>query len=234
MAEAAVKTAKPAASTADANVAEAERELTDGFHLVIDALKLNGLNTIYGVPGIPITDFGRMAQAAGKKMESGKGMMKAASALSWTGIPRLVAAHTDSPTIPVQAKLAEDAYLSLSLGSALQELDSLDATFAAAGQLRDLGDRPIVVLTAMKPYPAAMLKAVQMTTEQGQRMQAAWKDMHDDEASWSHHSRHELVPDATHYIQFDRPDVVIAAVREAVTDVRSGSAAGVAPVAREP
>src|SRR5665213_3400677 len=41
------------------------QELTDGFHLVIDALKLNGLNTIYGVPGIPITDFGRMAQAAG-------------------------------------------------------------------------------------------------------------------------------------------------------------------------
>ena len=40
-------------------------ELTDGFHLVIDALKLNGLNTIYGVPGIPITDLGRMAQAAG-------------------------------------------------------------------------------------------------------------------------------------------------------------------------
>ncbi len=39
--------------------------MTDGFHLIIDALKLNGLNTIYGVPGIPITDFGRMAQAEG-------------------------------------------------------------------------------------------------------------------------------------------------------------------------
>jgi oxalyl-CoA decarboxylase len=49
----------------DASAAIAERELTDGFHLIIDALKLNGLNTIYGVPGIPITDFGRMAQAAG-------------------------------------------------------------------------------------------------------------------------------------------------------------------------
>ncbi len=34
-----------------------EQELTDGFHLVIDALKLNGINTIYGVPGIPITDL---------------------------------------------------------------------------------------------------------------------------------------------------------------------------------
>ena len=43
----------------DANAEE--RELTDGFHLIIDALKLNGLNTIYGVPGIPITDFGAAA-----------------------------------------------------------------------------------------------------------------------------------------------------------------------------
>ena len=60
MADAAVKE-KRATTMADA----AQQELTDGFHLVIDALKLNGINTIYGVPGIPITDFGRMAQAAG-------------------------------------------------------------------------------------------------------------------------------------------------------------------------
>jgi oxalyl-CoA decarboxylase len=46
------------------------QELTDGFHLVIDALKLNGLTTIYGVPGIPITDFGRMAQAEGIRVLS--------------------------------------------------------------------------------------------------------------------------------------------------------------------
>src|SRR3982075_930126 len=52
-----------AAKSIDTN--EAERELTDGFNLMIDALKLNGLTTIYGVPGIPITDFGRMAQGAG-------------------------------------------------------------------------------------------------------------------------------------------------------------------------
>ena len=48
----------------------AERELTDGFHLVIEALKLNGIKTIYNVPGIPITDFGRMAQAAGIRVIS--------------------------------------------------------------------------------------------------------------------------------------------------------------------
>src|SRR5690349_16067638 len=48
----------------------AEQELTDGFHLVIDALKLNGINTIYNVPGIPITDLGRMAQASGIRVIS--------------------------------------------------------------------------------------------------------------------------------------------------------------------
>ena len=38
---------------------------TDGFHLVVEALKLNGVDTIYGVAGIPITDLLRLAQAEG-------------------------------------------------------------------------------------------------------------------------------------------------------------------------
>ena len=45
-------------------------ELTDSFHLVIDALKLNGINTIYNVPGIPITDLGRLMQASGMRILS--------------------------------------------------------------------------------------------------------------------------------------------------------------------
>jgi oxalyl-CoA decarboxylase len=40
-------------------------ELTDGYSLVVDALKLNGVRTIYGVVGIPITDVARVAQASG-------------------------------------------------------------------------------------------------------------------------------------------------------------------------
>ncbi|SON59574.1 Oxalyl-CoA decarboxylase [Mycobacterium simulans] len=39
--------------------------LTDGFHLMVDALKANDVDTIYGVVGIPITDLARTAQAAG-------------------------------------------------------------------------------------------------------------------------------------------------------------------------
>jgi hypothetical protein len=42
--------------------------LTNGFHLVVDALKLNGIDTIYGVVGIPITDLARLAQAEGIRL----------------------------------------------------------------------------------------------------------------------------------------------------------------------
>src|ERR1700723_3467292 len=83
MADAAGKAAQPAST--DGNAAAAERELTDGFHLVIDALKLNGLNTIYGVPGIPITDFGRMAQAAGIRVISFRHEQNAGNAAAIAG-----------------------------------------------------------------------------------------------------------------------------------------------------
>jgi oxalyl-CoA decarboxylase len=69
----------------DANKSEAEQELTDGFHLVIDALKLNGINTIYGVPGIPITDLGRMAQAAGIRVISFRHEQNAGNAAAIAG-----------------------------------------------------------------------------------------------------------------------------------------------------
>ena len=42
-----------------------DAKLTDGFHLMVDALTLNGVSTIYGVVGIPITDLARLAQAQG-------------------------------------------------------------------------------------------------------------------------------------------------------------------------
>jgi oxalyl-CoA decarboxylase len=53
-----------------ATQADQEETLTDGFHLIIDALKLNDIKTIYNVPGIPITDLGRYMQAAGMRVLS--------------------------------------------------------------------------------------------------------------------------------------------------------------------
>ncbi|MFD0937264.1 oxalyl-CoA decarboxylase [Methylobacterium trifolii] len=73
--------------TGDVNTAEADtqRDLTDGFHLVIDALKLNGITTIYGVPGIPITDLGRIAQAEGMRVISFRHEQHAGNAAAIAG-----------------------------------------------------------------------------------------------------------------------------------------------------
>jgi oxalyl-CoA decarboxylase len=77
---------KPMLNTATKSEAPGiEQELTDGFHLVIDALKLNGINTIYGVPGIPITDLGRMMQAEGIRVLSFRHEQNAGYAASIAG-----------------------------------------------------------------------------------------------------------------------------------------------------
>src|SRR5690242_18968889 len=60
-------------------------DVTDGFHLVIDALKLNGIDTTFDLPGIPITDFTRMAQAEGLGVGSFRHEQSAAYAASIAG-----------------------------------------------------------------------------------------------------------------------------------------------------
>jgi oxalyl-CoA decarboxylase len=57
----------------------------DGFQLVIDALKLNGIDTIYGLPGIPITDLTRRAQADGMRVLSFRHEQNAGYAASIAG-----------------------------------------------------------------------------------------------------------------------------------------------------
>ena len=61
------------------------QEQIDGFHLVINALKLNGIDTIFGLPGIPITDLTRKAQAAGMRMISFRHEQNAGNAAAIAG-----------------------------------------------------------------------------------------------------------------------------------------------------
>jgi oxalyl-CoA decarboxylase len=70
-----------ASDVTDANSAK----MTDGFHLVIDALKLNGIDTIFGLPGIPITDLTRKAQAEGMRVISFRHEQNAGNAAAIAG-----------------------------------------------------------------------------------------------------------------------------------------------------
>ncbi|KJK17260.1 oxalyl-CoA decarboxylase [Burkholderiaceae bacterium 16] len=60
-------------------------EMTDGFHLVIGALKLNGIENIYGLPGIPVTDLARLAQAEGMRVISFRHEQNAGNAAAISG-----------------------------------------------------------------------------------------------------------------------------------------------------
>src|SRR2546425_1496258 len=71
--------------TVEPQVAATTSQVTDGFHLVIDALKLNGIDTIFGLPGIPITDLTRMAQAAGLRVISFRHEQNAGNAAAIAG-----------------------------------------------------------------------------------------------------------------------------------------------------
>ena len=64
---------------------ETTQDLTDGFHLLIDALKLNGIENIYHVPGIPVTDLGRMMQAEGLRVISFRHESNAGNAAAIAG-----------------------------------------------------------------------------------------------------------------------------------------------------
>jgi oxalyl-CoA decarboxylase len=88
MATATESTAPAAASQAGSGQAAANaqpQDVTDGFHLVIEALKLNGIDTIFGLPGIPITDFTRMAQASGIRVISFRHEQNAGNAAAIAG-----------------------------------------------------------------------------------------------------------------------------------------------------
>ena len=61
------------------------QETTDGFQLVIEALKLNGIDTIFGLPGIPITDLTRKLQASGLRVISFRHEQNAGYAASIAG-----------------------------------------------------------------------------------------------------------------------------------------------------
>ncbi|OBI11652.1 oxalyl-CoA decarboxylase [Mycobacterium sp. E2327] len=138
--------------------------MTDGFHLVVDALKANDVDTIYGIVGIPITDLARTAQASGIRyigfrQEASAGNAAAAAGfltrrpgvcLTTSGpgflnaLPALANATTNCfPMIQISGS-SNRAMVDLQRGD-YQDLDQLEAArpFAKAayriGRIEDIG-----------------------------------------------------------------------------------------------
>lgn len=165
--------------------------------------------------------FARFREIAGKSLTPSAVPATIGAALAWTGILRVLSLDATLASWPAETRRVAPAFFSTSLHALAREAESIPATLDEARGFRELGDRPLVVLTAGKEQPPAALRSMGVTREQGARLLDASRALHDDQATWSTNARHELVPDATHFIQFDRPDAVIRATREVVQAVRN-------------
>jgi len=106
------------------------------------------------------------------------------------------------------------AFFPTSLGPMVSERDAMPTTLDEAGVYRNLGARPVVVLTHGKPMS-------DMSKAEAEKFYQTWLEMQKDTATWSSHGTQRTISDAAHYIPNDEPDAVIAAIREVVDDVRS-------------
>lgn len=184
---------------------------------------------LYGdaVAGVVFVDashpdqIARVEKATGMSMTPPTGMLSFGAAMARTGLVRVLAGDVAPRHAPDAVQAAASAFVPTSLASTLHETKAVPATLVAAQSSRSLGSRPLVVLTAMAALPAADREGQHMTVAQEAEHRAVWKELQADEATWSTQARHILVPDATHYIQFDRPDLVISAVRDVVCAVRA-------------
>lgn len=140
------------------------------------------------------------------------------------GAGRLLPVNNTPPATAPGMVAAHRAYFPKSVATLIGENRAIGATLRYAGRHRRLGDRPLVVLTGARRMPPHVRERLGISEAEEARRSSAWTRLHDDQATWSTRSRHEIVDDAGHYIHVDRPDVVIRAVGEVVAAVRQSRA----------
>jgi pimeloyl-ACP methyl ester carboxylesterase len=99
----------------------------------------------------------------------------------------------------------------------LAESRAIDAMSEQAGRTGSLGNRPVVVLTA-----GVALTMPAVSAEGNAAMRRTWLELHKELAGLSTNSDHRIVEGAGHYVHKDRPEAVVAAIRDVVTAVREG------------
>lgn len=139
--------------------------------------------------------------------------------ISAFGIMRL-SSPAPSSALPQDVGQATVGYLPQSIEGVTDEMDVLDTIFEQAQRTGPFGDLPTVVLTAgTLPDPLPPWIDEDMAVE----MQRVWADLQDELAELSTNTDHRVIVGASHYIQWDDPEAVIAAVRDVVTAHRDSA-----------
>lgn len=141
--------------------------------------------------------------------------------LAWTmpfGLPRLLGLCEDDAV----ARAAECNFHSAQEGVA--ELKAFSQSAAETAATTSLGDVPLVVLSHDPDKPLTSLPP-----DLSKPTNEAWEKMQEELSHLSTRGTQTIAQNSAHYIQIDRPDVVIAAVRNIVTQVRTPSSSPARP-----
>jgi hypothetical protein len=102
------------------------------------------------------------------------------------------------------------------------ELNALEETAAQVQATGSLGDLPLVVMTVTGSNWMPGLPP-DFPIDQ---LQYVWMQMQQDLVKLSSNSTHVIAEKSSHFIQFDRPELVIKAVRQLVETVRQQKRTG--------
>ncbi len=121
------------------------------------------------------------------------------------GIPRLLGLCDDDPM-----QRAAECNLH-SAREAMAEMKAFPQSAAETAATGSLGDIPLAVLSHDPQKPSAELPA-----DLAKSTNEAWEKMQEELARLSTHGTQAVAKNSAHYIQLDRPDLVIDAVRNVV------------------
>ena len=112
------------------------------------------------------------------------------------------------------------------IDAAASEMGSFSESANEVRASGNLGDRPLVVLTAGKSADASQLP-VGFPKKEFDDFHEVWvNDLQVKESQLSKRGKRIMVPDSDHMIPFERPDTIVAAVHEVWAAANSGSTAG--------
>jgi len=121
------------------------------------------------------------------------------------GLPRLLRLCEDDPV----TRAAECNFHSAR--ESVAELRALRESAAQTEATGSLGDMPLAVLSHDPDKPS-----IELPPDLAKVTNDAWQKMQEDLAHLSVRGTHAIAKTSSHYIQIDRPDVVVAAVRDVI------------------
>lgn len=127
------------------------------------------------------------------------------------GLPRLIGLCEDDPVL----RAAECNFHTAREGVA--EMTSLSASATETAATGSFGDLPLAVLSHDPDKPSADLPP-----DLAKPMNEAWEKMQEELAHLSTRGTQAIVKGSSHYIQIDRPEVVVDTIRAVITQSRNG------------